>query len=143
MVKLVLRFFGTRPQGAVNDALIPFNKKNLFNTGTPREDALGRFAPDIVETLTELGTNTTNIDTLAEVVVTFGDILQLETNAASKPNTGTGGGNIAGSGFPNGRRLRDDTVDTLLDLVTNGAITTGDNVSPTTSHSKTAFRSWH
>jgi hypothetical protein len=114
---------------AVNDLLIPFNKKNLYNTGTPREDALGRFAPDIVETLSELGTNVTNIDNLADVVVTFGDLLQLETNAASKPNTGTGGGNLAGSGFPNGRRLRDDTLDTLLNIVTNGAVTTGDNVN--------------
>jgi hypothetical protein len=114
---------------AVNVALIPFNTKNLDNTGTPRQDALGRFAPDIVETLTELGTDATHIGILADVAVTFGDILRLETNPATKPNTGAGGGDNAGSGFPNGRRLKDDTVDTLLFLVTNEALTTGDKVN--------------
>jgi hypothetical protein len=30
---------------------------------------------------------------------------------------------------PNGRRLRDDVIDTILNVVTNGVITTGDNVN--------------
>jgi hypothetical protein len=61
------------------------------------------------------------------------------------PNTGPGGGGPAivlpnppsppdasrltdPAGFPNGRRLRDDTVDILTHIVTNQGITTGDNV---------------
>jgi hypothetical protein len=114
---------------AVNVALIPFNTKNLYNTGTAQEDAQGRFAGEIVETLTELGTDATHIGILANVAVTYGDLLRLETNPATKSNTGPGGGDNAGSGFPNGRRLKDDTVDTLLFLVTNEALTTGDGVN--------------
>src|SRR5207302_5099767 len=34
---------------AVNVVLIPFNRKNEYNTGTPRQDAPARFAGDIVE----------------------------------------------------------------------------------------------
>jgi hypothetical protein len=44
-------------------------------------------------------------------------------------NSGPSGGTNAGAGFPNGRRPADDVVDTFLFLVTNGAITTGDNVN--------------
>src|SRR5205823_3309876 len=100
-----------------NVVLIPFNRKNEHNTGTPKQDAQGRFAGDIVETLTNFGTDPAHIGILANVAVTFGDILRLDT---AKPNTGPGGGNLAGNGFPNGRRLTDDVVDTLLTLINNG-----------------------
>ena len=56
-----------------------------------------------------------------------GDILRLETNAATAPNTGTGGGTGA-NGFPNGRRLKDDVVDILLTLI-NNSNALGDNVN--------------
>ena len=58
--------------------------------------------------------------------MTHGDLLHLDTTIA---NTGTGGGTNAAAAFPNGRRLQDDVIDTLLNIITNGAITTGDNVN--------------
>jgi hypothetical protein len=111
---------------AVNVALIPFNRKNEYNASSPQDDAAGKFANDIVATLTALGTNATNIATLAAVAVTNGDFVHLDVSIA---NTGTGGGTNAAAAFPNGRRLQDDVIDTLLNIITNGAITTGDNVN--------------
>jgi Domain of unknown function (DUF4331) len=101
---------------AVNVALIPFARKDEYNTGTPEEDANGRFASDIVATLRALGTDDTNIGILAEVAVNHGDYLRLNLNTA---NTGPGGGNNSEAGFPNGRRLGDDVVDTLLFFILN------------------------
>ncbi len=101
---------------AVNVALIPFSRKDEYNTGTPEEDANGRFAADIVATLKSLGTDDTNIGILANVAVVHGDYLRLDLNTA---NTGTGGGNNSGAGFPNGRRLGDDVIDTLLFFILN------------------------
>jgi len=101
---------------AVNVALIPFARKDEYNSGTPEEDANGRFAGDIVATLRALGTNDTNIGILAGIAVLNGDYLRLNLNTA---NTGSGGGNNSGAGFPNGRRLGDDTVDTLLFFILN------------------------
>jgi hypothetical protein len=112
---------------AVNVALIPFNTKNDYNTGKPRGDAAGNFAGSIVGTLQNLGTDSAHIGILANVAVTYGDILRLETNPAIAPNVGHGGGGNA-NGFPNGRRLRDDVVDTLLLLISNEGLTTGDGV---------------
>lgn len=101
---------------AVNVALIPFARKDEYNSGTPEDDANGRFAADIVATLRALGTDDTNIGILAEVAVVHGDYLRLNLNIA---NTGPGGGNNSGAGFPNGRRLGDDTIDTLLFFILN------------------------
>jgi hypothetical protein len=50
------------------------------------------------------------------VAVTNGDYLRLNLDVA---NSGPGGGNNAGAGFPNGRRLGDDTIDILLSFITN------------------------
>ena len=77
-------------------------------------------------TLTALGTNQANINFLASLAVSNGDLLRLNLNTA---NIGNGGGTNAEAAFPNGRRLGDDTVDTLLTVITNGGITTGDNVN--------------
>ena len=101
---------------AVNVALIPYPRKNEFNLASTLDDAAGRFAADIVATLTRFGTNATNIGILASVVVTKGDFLHLDL---TKANSGPGGGNNAGAGFPNGRRLADDTIDTLLFFIAN------------------------
>ena len=111
---------------AVNVALIPFNRKDEYNASTTVDDAAGRFANDIGATLTALGTNATNQAILAAVAITNGDFLHLDV---SKANTGAGGGVNVGSGFPNGRRLQDDVIDTLLNIITNGGITTGDQVN--------------
>ena len=109
---------------AVNVALVPFARKNEYNRASTRDDAAGRFAADIVATLTALGTNQANIDTLAGVAVTNGDYERINLTTA---NTGTGGGNNAGAGFPNGRRPQDDVIDTLLTIINNGT-TLGDSV---------------
>jgi hypothetical protein len=115
---------------AVSTALIPFPRKNEFNSATTAEDAAGRFAGSIVGTLTALGTNQTNIGILASVAVVNGDILRLNT---ATPNMSLGFGERITTpgytGFPNGRRPGDDTVDTLLYFITNQALTMGDNVN--------------
>ena len=110
---------------AVNVALVPFNRKDEYNAASTQDDANGQFAPAIVATLQALGTNASNINTLAQVAVVHGDMLHLDV---SIPNSGPGGGHNPAASFPNGRRLRDDTIDILLNIITNGALTTGDNV---------------
>lgn len=110
---------------AINTVLIPFARKNEYNRATPKDDAAGKFAGDIVSTLAALGTDSTHIGILANVAVTHGDYLRLDTSVA---NTGPQGGTNGGAGFPNGRRPADDVVDTILFLVTNEALTTGDHV---------------
>lgn len=100
----------------VNVAFIPFPRKDEYNFATPLDDSRGQFAGDIIATLTALGTNATNIGILASVVVTKGDFLRLDLSVG---NTGMGGGNNAGAGFPNGRRIRDDVIDTVLFFVAN------------------------
>ena len=97
-------------------ALIPFARKDEYNASSPSDDAASRFAGDIVATLTALGTNDANIAILAGLAVTNGDLLRLDLNVA---NSGPGGGNNPEAAFPNGRRLGDDTIDTILSLVTN------------------------
>ena len=111
---------------AVNVALVPFNQKEAHNVASPVQDAAGDFATGIVGTLVALGTSPANINLLASVAVTSGDLLRLNLNV---PNTGAGGGTNAPAAFPNGRRPGDDTVDTLVGIITNGAITTGDSVN--------------
>jgi hypothetical protein len=110
---------------AVNVALTPFARKDEYNFASTQDDANGRFAADIVATLKALGTDDTNIGILASVAVTNGDFLRLNLTTA---NTGTGGGNNSGAGFPNGRRLGDDVVDTLLFFIANQK-PVGDNVN--------------
>ena len=111
---------------AVNVALVPFNRKDGYNAASTQDDANGQFAGAIVATLQALGTNPSNINTLAQVAVLHGDFLRLDV---SIPNSGPGGGHNAAASFPNGRRLRDDTIDILLNIISNGAIVTGDNVN--------------
>ena len=101
---------------AVNVALIPFGRKNEYNVSTTEDDANGRFAADIIATLHKFGTDDTNIGILANVAVLHGDFLRLDTALA---NTGPGGGDNAGAGFPNGRRLGDDMIDTILFFIAN------------------------
>ncbi len=111
---------------AVNVALVPFARKNEYNLASSEDDAKGKFAPDIIDVLMKLGTSQANINVLAQVAVQKGDLLHLDLG---KANSGPGGGNNAAAAFPNGRRLGDDTIDTILTIVTNGAIATGDSVN--------------
>ncbi len=112
---------------AVNVALIPFPRKDEHNFANTQDDANNRFAGSIVATLTALGTNQANIDLLAGLAVTNGDFLRVNLGT---PNTGPGGGNNPQAAFPNGRRMGDDVIDTILAVVTNGAITTGTSTGP-------------
>ena len=111
---------------AINTALIPFARKNEYNRAMPEDDAAGKFAGDIVGTLSALGTDAAHIAILAGVAVTKGDMLRLDT---AKLNSGLQGGTNSGAGFPNGRRPTDDVIDTILYLVTNEGLTTGDQVN--------------
>jgi hypothetical protein len=113
---------------AVNVVLIPFSLKNAYNAATPKDDAAKKFVGDIAATITALGlgTNDASIGLLVNTAVTYGDLLTLDTTVL---NSGTGGGDVAGAGFPNGRRLKDDVVDTLISVLTNGGVTTGDSVN--------------
>ena len=125
---------------AVNTALIPFPRKNEYNAATPQDDANGLFAGDIVGTLTALGTNGANIGILASVAVANGDYLRLNLGT---PNTSLGFGERATTpgytGFPNGRRPGDDTVDVLLYFISNQTLTLGDNVNSNDVPLGTAF----
>jgi len=131
---------------AINAVIIPFNRKDEYNAATTFDDALGpnasvpelngpggngRFAGAIIAALQALGTNSANINTLASVVVTRGDILRLNLNTA---NTSLGMGETVQTtgytGFPNGRRPGDDVVDVILFFVANQQpITDGANVN--------------
>ncbi|HEX4640269.1 MAG TPA: DUF4331 family protein [Chthoniobacterales bacterium] len=121
----VLRQVDREGVPAVNVALTPFARKDEYNFASPQDDANGRFAADIVATLKALGTDDTNIGILAEVAVVHGDFLRLNLTTA---NTGPGGGNNSGAGFPNGRRLGDDVIDTLLFFIANQKVVP-DNVN--------------
>ena len=124
---------------AVNVALLPFNRKNAYN-GVPAAGlAKNKFVGDILGTLRALGTTGINPDgtlsgnalTLASVAVIQGDFLRLSPTVANLPTDRIGGGApTEGSGFPNGRRLRDDTVDILLRIITgNPAVGDGTSAS--------------
>jgi hypothetical protein len=111
---------------AINVALVPFPLKDAYNRASTQRDATGVFAPGIVGTLKALGTSAENIGLLAGIAVSNGDMLRVNLATA---NTGTGGGTNAGAGFPNGRRLGDDVIDTILAVVSNGGLTEGDHAS--------------
>jgi Domain of unknown function (DUF4331) len=126
----------------VNVAFIGFNRKEAYNSASTQDDANGVFFDDIAGTLAALGTNAANTALLASIVGLppakplkksdprgTGDFLRLETDKALLPNDGLGGPSSNANGFPNGRRLADDVIDTVLSLVTNGAITGGDHVN--------------
>ena len=121
---------------AINTVLIPFPRKNEYNRASTKDDAAGKFATDIVGTLTALGTDAAHIGILAGVAVAKGDMLRLDTSVA---NSGAQGGMNAGAGFPNGRRPGDDVIDTILFLVTNEALTTGDHVNANDSTFRDEF----
>ena len=110
---------------AVNVALIPFPRKNEYNAATPVDDAKGKFAADIENTLKKFGTDAAHIGILAGVAVTNGDYLRLDLTI---PNTGAGGGDNPAASYPNGRRLKDDTIDIILTIINNGS-PLGDNVN--------------
>ena len=113
-------------QPTINTVAVPFARKDEYNSSSPVDDANGKFAGDIVASLKSLGTNDANIGVLASLAVTRGDYLRLDMGLSNK---GRQGGQNAGVGYPNGRRPTDDVIDVAISVVSNGAITTGDNVN--------------
>jgi hypothetical protein len=91
---------------AVSTALIPFLQRDRFNRGRPQDDARD-FGSTIVSSLQAFGTPQANIDILASVAVP--DTLKLDL--------------LQADGFPNGRTLEDDVIDTLLSLILPGGPT--------------------
>lgn len=87
---------------AVSTALIPSDLKDRYNQVTPARDA-PEFAGPIVASLQSLGTSDENIGVLASVAVP--DVLTIDVTQAS--------------GFPNGRGLADDVIDTLFFFIFN------------------------
>jgi hypothetical protein len=121
---------------AINVALVPFPRKDAYNRASTEDDVNGVFENDIVGTLQALGTSQNGIDLVRELAIDNGDFLRLNLIV---PNTGVDGGANPQAAFPNGRRLRDDVIDTILNVVTNGVITTGDNVSSNERNLRDAF----
>jgi Domain of unknown function (DUF4331) len=104
---------------AVNVALIPFADKDAYNASNPAADAKkgSKFTADIIATLGVLGTTDAgSLKTLTDLAITNGDMLHLDLTVQ---NTGLQGGTNSGAGFPNGRRLADDTIDTILTVINN------------------------
>lgn len=95
---------------AVNTALISPPLKDAYNTAIPENDPRD-FAPVILKSLDNFGTNPQNTQILASVAVP--DTLKFDV---SKPDE-----------YPNGRRLSDDVIDTLLTLIFNGPTSDGVN----------------
>jgi len=109
----------------INAVVTPVQIKNRYNASTPVDDSKGRFASDIIASLKSLGTDDAHLSALADIAVRHGDYLHLNLTTA---NSGPQGGTSAGAGFPNGRRLADDVIDTFLTVVANGT-PLGDNVN--------------
>jgi hypothetical protein len=116
---------------ALNAALIPINRRNAVNGATQKDDADGDFDADIAATATALGTSAENQQTVLNIFVRRGDYLRMNVNtpntrtgrdiAQSPRQTSTGDGDNPEAAYPNGRRLSDDVIDTLLKVVANGA----------------------
>jgi hypothetical protein len=87
---------------AVNTAFITPALKDGFNTALPKDDA-ANYEKTVLGVLKMYGTNATNTGILASIV--FPDTLKMDL---TKPD-----------GFPNGRRLADDTLTIELQLAFN------------------------
>lgn len=96
------RQFDRMGNPGVSTALIPSGLKDRYNQVSPLLDA-SEFAGPIVATLQALGTSDENIGVLASVAVP--DVLTINVTEPT--------------GFPNGRGLADDVIDTLFFFIFN------------------------
>ena len=96
-----------------------------YNGATTVDDAKGKFASDILASLTALGTDDAHQKVLADIVVTKGDFIHLDL---TKANTGPQGGTNPEAAYPNVRRLADDTIDIIMTAINNGS-PLGDSVN--------------
>jgi hypothetical protein len=86
---------------AINTVLVKKENKDLFNRSQPAGDR-SRFEPDAIAIMQSLGNSASGAQTLGDIL--FPDILTIDLAAAA--------------GFPNGRQLTDDVIDTELKLIT-------------------------
>lgn len=109
----------------INTVLVPYEKKDAYNRSTTSldppssaetSDLGGLFAGDIIASLQALQTGDEAIGVLANLAVLNGDYLRLDTSVR---NRGDQGGVNDGAGFPNGRRLTDDVIDTVVTIINN------------------------
>lgn len=109
----------------INTVLVPYEKKDAYNRSTTSLDPPssaetselgGLFAGDIIASLQALQTGDEAIGVLANLAVLKGDYLRLDTSIR---NSGGQGGDNDGAGFPNGRRLGDDVIDTVVTIINN------------------------
>ena len=109
----------------VDSILVPFDRSDLYNAASPKADVSLVFFDDIAQTLGDLGLATdppeAAFDTFMTRLVEKGDLLQLDTSISNF-------GSPMGAGYPNGRRLEDDTADLFLTLANHEA-TVGDGVN--------------
>ncbi len=99
---------------ALSTALIPGTQvngvslKDAFNRGLPVDD-IKDYREIVVTSLVAVNGDRTYSETITDAVL-LPDVLRLDTSAPS--------------GFPNGRRLQDDVIDIVLNVASNGAVST-------------------
>jgi hypothetical protein len=91
---------------AINTVFTPGSMKDAFNQANPVND-LQLFRDTFIATGVALGNTSARAAFLADFLLP--DIMSIDTSSTA--------------GFPNGRRLEDDVIDTELNLVSNGALT--------------------
>lgn len=94
------------------------DRRNAFNRGDPTRD-LRLFRSDVLSTLTGFWGNAPGRAGALVDRLLLPNVLTFDASFTFEPSNG---------GYPNGRRLRDDVADFVLNLLSNGAIPT-DNVS--------------
>ena len=92
---------------AINATLIPAAKRDAFNRAVPKGDTA--FIPDVAASISGLGL-VTGTDATDLAAFLLPDVLTLDTTLTD--------------GFPNGRAPKDDFINTVLSLLTGGAVTT-------------------
>ncbi|MEM9458994.1 MAG: DUF4331 domain-containing protein [Myxococcota bacterium] len=117
----------------INEVVVPLQDKDVFNRSHPADDVANFGAYILDPELTGLlnavlgaGCADTPADGRLDIVgllspngTTAADLLRININADQT---------FANSGFPNGRTLEDDVVDTLLTVVCNNGAPLGDGV---------------
>ena len=101
------RQFDRMGRPAINTVLVKAANKDKFNKASPVTDR-ANFEPDALAIMQSLGNSSSGAQTIGDIL--FPDILTFDPASSG--------------GFPNGRKLTDDVIDTALQLVTgNNAAT--------------------
>ena len=92
---------------AINTVLVKPINKDKFNKASPLTDR-ARFESDAIAIMQSLGNSASGAQTIGDIL--FPDILTIDLASSA--------------GFPNGRKLTDDVIDTALQLVTGNSAAT-------------------